>query len=739
MKQVFLQKGRAKIQDVAMPLCGETSMLVEVHYSFISSGTEGALLKASGNSLVGRYMSNMKHHSQKVQQSLKENGLSGTYSLIKEKSSQLFDCGYSCSGRVVAIGAHVTSFKIGDFVACAGAGIAKHAQFISVPINLAVKLRSQDDLKAASITTIGAIALQGLRRGDVRLGETVCVVGLGLLGQLTVQLARNAGCVVIGVDTRADRLELARSCGADAVYNAHDEYAKDIAFKTAHHGVDATIITAASQSGELIDKAMEITRRKGKVVLVGDVKLDFSREKFYEKEIDFLISTSYGPGRYDASYELNGVDYPYAYVRWSENRNMQCFASLLESGKINTERLISQCYDLENASAAFDDLSKGAHLGIVLKYPESTLDVAVQKDGRVVGAYKAPQTPKLSCGFIGVGGFAKVKLLPILGAHKNVEIDYLVDPSSTSALNIKNHYAGRMQLASFEDVVASDVHAVIIATPHAYHADQALQLLKAGKAVFVEKPAAINEQQWDELKAHYTSDMLYCVDFNRSFAPFIMDIQEQLATRTSPALIHYRMNAGYIPLQHWTQQREHGGRIIGEACHIFDLFCFLIGSKPVHISLESLRSRKENVLSSDNCAINIRFADGSVCSLVYTALGNSSLSKERLEAFFDGKSIVMDDYISLDGHGIARGFSKKLRSADKGHAALLGQFIEAARKGAASPVPFERIDYTTRLSFMADALARLGGGAMDVDENNSIKDCVSTYDVKHDKKPAVQI
>ena len=679
--------------------------------------------------------------------------------------------GYSCSGQVVEVGKNCTNFSVGDFVACAGAGIANHAELVAVPKNLAVKLTSKKHLKQASLTTIGAIALQGIRRADLRLGERVCVIGLGLIGQLTVQLAKLSGCEVFGVDIDDTKLFLAQKCGCDRVYNPHSsDFIKEILFHTGHHNIDKTIITAGSRDGTIIQQAMELTRRKGTVVLVGDVKLNFTRSPFYEKEIDFLISCSYGPGRYDTSYEKGGHDYPYAYVRWTENRNMELFAKLVEQGKLKLDSLISHEFAFEDAEKAYVVLQEKKSLGLVLEYGNVGSHLSIQfashqdasqttrdeRDGskllekqqpaeaitgkldeREAGkrVSNCPARPECSSkllakknvskgrdrerqttlAFIGAGGFAKIKLLPLASKLKNTQIHTIIDTDAANALNVARQYKAKAHHNDYKTILNNqDINTVVIATPHALHAQQTIDCLKAGKAVFVEKPAAVTTEQLEQLETFFKQNETappYCVDFNRSFAPFNLKIKRVIETRKNPLVIHYRMNAGYIPTDHWIQQQKHGGRIIGEACHIFELFCFLTNAQPTNISVNAINPTEKSVLSSDNMSVQISFDDGSVCSLLYTSLGNNALAKERMELFFDGKSIVMDDYKQLQGYGLPRSFNEKTKQADKGHKNLLSLFMKAVQNGTQSPIPLERIFMATRLSILVNKLCVPGTSA----------------------------
>jgi len=721
MRQIFLDKGTVAVKQVAEPLLDDYSVLVLVHYSFISSGTESATIQHAKESLF----TNVPFKVKKVLQAVRMHGTQGALALIQGKlKGDIQTLGYSCSGQVIAAGSLVKHIHVGDWVACAGAGYANHADLVVVPEQLVVRLCDERFLKDASITTLGAIALQGIRQASLALGELVCVIGLGLLGQLTVQLAKKNGCTVIGIDLVAQRVKLATQLGADYGYVADDtNVEQSIAFLTGHHGVDATIITASSTSNELLHQALRLTRKQGRIVIVGDIGLTLNRESWYKKEIDVRIACSYGPGRYDPEYEQKGSDYPYAYVRWTQNRNMQTFVRMIETGALRIHPLISQEVTLDTVDQGYECIKQRTALGVVLNYHASrTAKAATQyvpakkypHEHEEQKQFKPPLKHKTRVGFVGVGGFAKIKLLPIVSKFKQVVISGIADVDSANALNVGRTYGvAKICTADEELFVSDDIDAVVIASPHKYHCDQALKALRAGKAVFLEKPMVTTFAQllqFTTLLRAYPNVPL-CVDYNRSFSPFMQKIKRAIANRTTPLMVYYRINAGFIPQDHWIQTDLGAGRIIGEACHIVDLFCFLTDSKPVCVSVESLHAQRDDLFPTDNFCAQIRFADGSVCSLMYTALGHAQVSKERMELHVEGKTIMVYDYMKLEGYGLPSSFNEATPIQEKGHAQLLRTFFDSIREPYFEPpISIDRLAMVAELTLIIDQLACAGGG-----------------------------
>jgi predicted dehydrogenase/threonine dehydrogenase-like Zn-dependent dehydrogenase len=718
MRQLFLEKGTVAIKEVCEPLLDDHSILVSVHYSFISSGTNIAEIIHAKQSVL---FSNVPQKIKQLFETMAMQGADETNAFINGRLPGMAQqLGASCSGQVIAVGKKIQTIRVGDFVACAGAGVGNHADIICVPEHLATRISDEKHLKDASIAAIGAIALQGIRRAELQIGETVCVIGLGLLGQLTVQLAKNAGCRVVGVDAVQENLDLAASLGADRVFQCIEQnVAQDVQYFTDQYGADATIITAACKTDAIMQQAMEMTRKKGTVVLVGDVGLHLERDPFYAKEIDLKISCSYGPGRFDAAYE-KGQDYPYAYVRWTENRNLQAVVSLIERGALSIDRIITTQINFHDIAKAQHVLEQHQSLGAVLWYKDSK-QVSAQTNPKDF-SLEAPQEIRfmparkneLNVGIIGAGSFAQSMLMPIVRSIRNLNITAVVDVNIANSIGVSHQYGVARTLVNDTELCSyNDLDAVLIASPHKYHADQALRALNQGKAVFLEKPMVTDFEQLEQFRTflkHHPS-IPFCVDYNRSFAPFITKIKRAIAQRSSPLVIHYRMNAGFIPKEHWIQTESGAGRLIGEACHIFDLFCFLTEAKPRSVSVEALQSSHDNLFPTDNFSVQISFNDGSICSLLYTSLGDSGLGMERMELFFDSKAIVMDDYMALRGYGLPKAFNDYVQDPDRGHRALVSGFFNGLLREHYKPlISHERLLSVAELTLIIDKLACEGGG-----------------------------
>jgi predicted dehydrogenase len=563
------------------------------------------------------------------------------------------------------------------------------------------------DLESAASATIGAIALQGVRRADLRLGETVAVIGLGLIGQITIQLLKASGCRTIGTDIDASRIALAQASGMTAGAEETALPSEALTF-TEGKGVDAVIITASASAGSLIQQAMQIVRKKGKVVVVGAVPLQLDRSPFYEKEADLLISCSYGPGRYDPQYEEHGHDYPYGYVRWTENRNMSEYLKLIGEGRINFKNLIGKIWPLTEAPQAYADLKQNKHVAVLLSNsePHST-------DSFTIRLSLEPDTRRKSdgvirTGIVGAGSFARAIHLPNL---KRLSDRYVVSAiasrTGVAALNTGTLYGSAYVSTSAEELFQDPkLDMILIASRHNLHAGQAIQAAAQRKSVLLEKPAAMTPSELDQLlKAFRDSGTLLAVGFNRRFSPLIQEAKTLIEGRSGPVMIQYRMNAGYIGPDSWVQGPEGGGRIIGEACHIFDLFNHLVGGFPETVTALPLRPGAAHIPVTDNFACSLRYPDGSLCTLTYTSLGSTELAKESMEAFLDGKSIVMNDYRSIEFFGCSRKPVQPARQ-EKGHLEELIAVSEYLRGKGALPMTLDEIEAATNTSFIVDELVR---------------------------------
>lgn len=706
MKQVFIRKGQILLANIPAPLVEPGYVLVEVAYSLISTGTELSNVQSTGQSLLKKAI----EQPEKVKWVLdfyKSQGIQKTVAKILGQLDQDTPTGYSCSGIVIQAGEGIMDIQPGDRVACAGAGIANHAEIVLVPRNLTVKVPDGCSLKDAASVTLGAIAMQGVRRADPHLGEIIAVIGLGLLGQITVQLLKAAGCQVFGLDLDARRVNLARDLGADHAFNpAEVDALNEIRHLTGDHGVDATIITAASNSDVIVQQAMEITRKKGRVVVVGAVGLGLKRSPFYEKEIDFLISCSYGPGRYDERYEKKSVDYPYAYVRWTENRNMQAYLQLISEGKVYLTPIFEREYSINQAKQAYDELLMATEkpLGVLLKYPTGLERSQEEKLQSRVTFNPKPVSGKINVALIGAGSFAKGMHLPNLKILSSLyHLRAVVDAVGSNAKITAEQFGADYASTDYHEVLADDlVDMVIVATRHNTHAPIAIAAAKAGKAVFVEKPMALNQIELDALVAVLDEMRVpFLVGFNRRFSPAARRAKEIIEGRQNPLMIYYRMNAGYLPPEHWTQTEEGGGRIIGEACHIFDLFQYLIGASVVELSATAITPQTEHILGNDNVSVTVRYEDGSVATLLYTSLGSPGFGKEYMELYADGKVLVLDDYRALRVYG-GSGKGWMASGQDKGHLEELRVFATSLRERGDLPIELMSLTETTKVSFAVE-------------------------------------
>ncbi|MBU2446810.1 MAG: bi-domain-containing oxidoreductase [Bacteroidetes bacterium] len=693
MKQLLqrIKDGEMVVADLPSPALLKKGVLVQNHFSLISAGTERiSVEKGKDNLLLKAYKNPDLVKS--VLQIVKRDGLVQTAERVFSSLNDFRALGYSSAGVVFESSSE--KFKPGDRVACAGAGLANHAEVVFIPENLCVKIPENVSIEEAAFTTLGAIALQGVRQADVTLGETIAVVGLGLLGLITVQLLQANGCKVIGLDISDDALKFAKDFGADFVLKSSKSSKEEVIALTNGYGVDKVILTAGTESNEPIELAGEICREKGKVVIVGAVKVDMPRGPYYMKELEIIMSRSYGPGRYDVSYEEEGRDYPFGYVRWTENRNMQAFLDLISAKKIDIKPLLTHKFKIENFQTAYDLIlgkSKEFYRGILFEYE------TLKPEGKkyFTTNISSKKSDDISIGFIGAGSFASANLLPHL-KKMNVQLHTVCTIEGVQAKSAAHKFGFQnFTTEPLEVLDNKNINTVFIVTRHDTHASFVLEALRRGKQVFVEKPLAINESELNEIMQLNSDAKYLLVGFNRRFAPGIVDIKNFF--NSSPFNFLYRVNAGKIPLTHWAQRPDQGGRIIGEVCHFVDTLSFICDSLPKNVFASSISMNIGNDKEEDTLSAIIKFNDGSIGTIIYQANGDNSVSKEYLEVSSGQKSAILHNFEKVDFYQAGKKFTKNY--SGKGHKEEVTSFINSIKKGEQSPITLESIFYTTKTTF----------------------------------------
>ena len=706
MKQVLIKQGKIIVEKVPSPLVQSGHVLVRVDHSCISVGTELSGIRTSELPLWKRAMKNPQAVKNVIKMATTQ-GIGQTVSRVQGTLESGNPSGYSAVGTVLEVGQGVEGFAIGDRVACAGAQCAFHAEIICVPCNLTVAIPASLEFSKASTVTLGAIALQGVRRASPTLGESFVVLGLGVLGQLTCQILKANGCRVIGIDINPSRVDLALELGLDlGIYPDQKDSIEQVKRLSDGIGVDGVIITAATASDAVMSNAFNMCRKKGRVVLVGDVGLNLKREDFYKKELDFFISTSYGPGRYDKGYEEQGLDYPIGYVRWTENRNMSQYLRLLSESKMEIASLISAIYPVDEAEKAYASIreKENTPIMVLLSYPQGDIE---NPASQIITNPRA-QSGKhglIRIALVGAGGFAKSVHLPNIQKCSDLfHLQAVHSRTGHNATATATQFKANFSTTDFRQIVQDpEIDAVLICTRHNLHASMALEALKAGKHVLVEKPLALNDRDLNEILNFYEAQKekpslpVLMTGFNRRFSPFAKRIKELTKSRSNPMIINYRMNAGHLPSDSWVFSEEGGGRNLGEACHLYDLFTYLTESRVKSIEAKAIKPATGFYKPDDNFVALISFDDGSLANLTYTALGNPDHPKEQMEVYVDGTVFFLDNYKNLTITGI-NGHNLETTMVEKGHLEELQSFAKVIKSGGDWPIPLWQQSQTTSIS-----------------------------------------
>ncbi|MER5437860.1 bi-domain-containing oxidoreductase [Streptomyces sp. NPDC002790] len=714
MKQVVqnYKSGELAVLDVPVPGCKPGGVLVRTGYSLISTGTELMKVSEAGMSMLGKARSRPDQVA-KVMQSVATNGVPATYRKVMGKLDSYTPLGYSLCGTVEQVGAGVDDVKVGDLVACAGNEHALHAELNWVPKNLYARVPDGLAPRHAAFGTVGSIALQGVRQGEPQLGESALVIGLGLIGQLVVQLLAAAGVRVVGVDPDPSRCELAEGRGAETCGDPESAaVVAAVAELTDGHGVDQVYLAAGGSSNGPVELAAKLCRDRGRVVDIGKCRLDLPWNAYYEKELDVRFSRSYGPGRYDPSYELEGRDYPIGYVRWTERRNLACFLELLARGRVDVEPLITHVADFDDAVETYQRLKDGELKAItaLFRYPEQTVEVeapevTVPAVSVKPGFARAARTP-VRLAFVGAGNYATSMLLPHLTGREGVELATVVTTTALSAANAQRKF-GFADATTDLDAVLGDksIDAVFVVTRHSSHADLTRQALLAGKTVFVEKPLALDEDELASVLAAVEesgNDRLQ-VGFNRRFSPLLREAKQRFGARNGPAHLRYLVNAGRLDHGSWyLRQGTEGSRFVGEGGHFIDTASWLLDADPVSVYVTATSG-------DEDLQVVLRYPDGSTATIAYVTTGPAAFPKETLDLVADGRALRLDDFVRASVFGSKRWVSSRLPKArDKGQNAELASFIKAVRTGGPMPVPLESLVATTAATLAVQA--GLAGG-----------------------------
>lgn len=713
MKQLLqnLRNGQTSVAEVPLPTPRPGMALVHTATSLVSAGTERMLVEFAEKSLLGKARSRPDLVRQVLDKARRE-GLFTTLEAAFNRLDAPIPLGYSSAGTVVAAGAGLQGFKVGQRVACAGGNYAVHAEYAVVPANLLAALPDEVDFESAAFTTLGAIALHGFRLAQPQLGERLAVIGLGLLGLLAVSIARAAGCQVFGVDLEPRRVELATAMGATAVLRPQAEEAAQSLSQG--QGMDMILICADTPSDDPVELAGVIARDRARIVAIGAVGLNIPRKVYYEKELSFINSRSYGPGRYDPRYEEGGQDYPIGYVRWTEGRNLQAFVDLLAEKRVDVKPLITHRFPIEHAPEAYQLITgkkKEPFLGVLVTYPpENAPGLEATTSGLAIPTqpalrHSAQPAARVSLGVLGAGNFASAVMLPAIKKLPQIERLAIASAAGLHAQHAAEKFGFRYTASNEMQILADpQINTIAILTRHDLHAGQVLRALQAGKHVFCEKPLALNHEQLSAIREQLQNPgagTLLMVGFNRRFAPLARRLFEFLQERQEPLVAHYRVNAGYLPLTHWLHDPlQGGGRIIGEGCHFVDFLTFLVGAPPLSVSVQALPDNGRYL--EDNAVMTFTFPDGSVGTVSYLANGDKAFPKERVEIFTSGRVAILEDFRWLEMvHGGRRQVIRSRLRQDKGHQAEWQAFAAAVLAGGPPPISYNHLFGVTQATFAA--------------------------------------
>jgi len=696
MKQVFqnMKSGETEVNEVPCPMSKDGELVIGSTRTLISKGTEKMLIDFSKSNLLNK----AKQQPEKVKlvlDKIKSDGLLPTVEAVRAKFDQPYTFGYCQVGQVLDSGN--TNYSVGDRVISNG----NHAEVVRIPQNLTAKIPDNVDDDTAAFTVLGSIALQGIRLINPTLGETIVVTGLGLIGLMAVQILKANGCKVIGVDIDTAKCEIAKSFGVDVVDLSKGQIPVDVSnILTSGMGVDGVLITASSKSNDIIHEAATMCRKRGRIVLVGVIGLELQRSDFYEKELTFQVSCSYGPGRYETSYEDKGLDYPVDFVRWTEKRNFEAVLQLMSDGLLKVKSLITHRYCVDEAAVAYSNLDNNAALGILLEYPFEDQSRLTNKRVMLNTSRKSPHD-SVTVSFIGAGNYASRTLIPAFKRNGAV-LKSLITSGGVSGVHYGKQLGFEVASTDLNDAMNEESNTIAIVTRHNQHAEQVINGLNRGKNIFVEKPLAMHHEELDEIEAAYSKldkKPVVMIGYNRRFSPHVQKIKELLKNKDAPKSFILTMNAGDLPADHWTQDSSiGGGRIIGEACHYIDLMRFLAGSNIKTWSAIKMADGCGVEITDDKTIINLAFEDGSIGTILYFANGSSAFPKERIEIFCDNAVLQLDNFRILHGFGW-RGFDKlKTRVQDKGQVNCVKHFIQSIKEGTQSPIPFEEIIEVSRVT-----------------------------------------